>query len=71
MLKYSQQATVDIFCSSYDPELDFKQICNEIECEDSDTIVVWDGLQCMSGIDISTLMHEVEDAISTALNIGN
>ncbi len=69
-MKYSQQTTVDIFCSSYDPDLSFKGICIEIESEDSDTVVVWEGLQCMSGTDISTMVHEVEYAISTALNMG-
>ncbi len=70
MMKYSQQTTVDIFCNAYEPELSFKAICNEIESDDIDTVVVWEGMRCMSGHDISTMMHEVEYAISTALNMG-
>jgi hypothetical protein len=70
MLKHSQQRTLDIFCSSYDPEMSFKEVCNEIESEDPDTVSLWDGLSCMRGYDISTLIHEVEEAISEAMKMG-
>ena len=70
MLKYSQQTAIDICCSRYDKDMSFKQICKELEDETWEGVNCWDGVECMRGADISTLIHEVEEAISHAMKMG-
>jgi len=69
MLKYSEQIALSLYLSDYDCEMSFKDICKEVEAEDMDLVTWWDGISCMRGYDVSTLIHETEEAIREAMKI--
>lgn len=74
MLKFSEERALGIFLSDYvrnyyGNDRTFKEICNDVEAEDQDMVTIWDGISCVRGYDISTLIHEVEEAISDAMKI--
>lgn len=67
MLTYAQKRALELFLSDYDSGMTFKQICIEVESEDSDSVVIWEGMSCMRGYDISTLIYETADAIQDTI----
>ena len=74
MLKYSEERALGLFLSDYvrnyyGIDRSFKEICHDVEAEDNEMVTVWDGIACVRGYDISTLIHEVEEAISEAMKI--
>ena len=74
MLKYSEERALSLFLSDYvrnyyGVDRTFKEICIDVEAEDQDMVTVWGGIACVRGYDISTLIHEVEEALREAMKI--